>query len=736
LKQVLIKRGQAIVEDVPAPLVEDGEILVEVAYSLISAGTESVSVSSSGESLLRKAINQPLNVLKVIDLVKTQGISKTRSIIKGALESGYPTGYSCSGTVLKTGKGITDIKPGERVACAGAGKANHAEVVLVPGNLCVKIPGGCDTSDAASVTLGAIAMQGVRRADVKLGERIAVIGLGLIGQITVQLLKIAGCRAMGMDIDNERVELAKKLGMDWGITSPEDALPPYFPPYKGGNLKGVGVDSTIITAASPGNEIIQQAMEMTRKKGKVVIVGDVGLGLKRSPFYEKEIDLLISCSYGPGRYDRQYEDKGIDYPYPYVRWTENRNMEEYLRLVAEGKLNFRALVDRIYNIDEAPKAYEELKARDKRPLGILLRYSTKESGIETGKLKTKVELKSSPSAFSLQPFKKDGKINVAVIGAGNFAKSAHLPNLQKLSNIYNVSAVVSKKGSSAKEAAKQFNASYSSTDYADILNDKDIDMVLIATRHNLHAKITLEALRAGKAVFVEKPLALNKDELEMIKSELRTPNPPSPPFAKGGQGGLLMVGFNRRFSPAAVRTKELISNRQNPILVNYRVNAGYIPLDEWVHTEEGGGRIIGEACHMFDFFNFLTDSEIESIDASAISPKTPHVSSNDNFTAAVKYKDGSLCTLIYTALGSGELGKEYIEIYFDGKSLTIDDFKELKIYGSKEKGWSSSLPDKGQMNELIAFEKFIRGKGEIPIPLWQIFQAAEMSFIVDGMVRE
>ncbi|MBI5747836.1 MAG: bi-domain-containing oxidoreductase [Nitrospinae bacterium] len=712
MKQVLIKRGQAVVEDVPASLVEEGEILVEVAYSLISPGTEGASVSSSGESLLRKVINQPLNVLKVIDIAKTHGISKTRSIIKGSLESGYPIGYSCSGIVVKTGNGVVNIKPGDRVACAGAGRANHAEVVLVPRNLCVKIPDECDISDAASVTLGAIAMQGVRRADVKLGEKVAVIGLGLIGQITVQLLKIAGCRVMGIDIDNERVELAKKLGMDWIITSPEDAL----------NLTGrLGVDSTIITASSSSSEIIQQAIEMTRKKGKVVVVGDVGLGIKRSPFYEKEIDLLISCSYGPGRYDRQYEDGGIDYPYPYVRWTENRNMEEYLRLIAEGKFNFKALVDRVYSIDEAPKAYEDLKGIEKRPLGILLEYPVEvaaalnqvQGSLRNGKLKTKVELK---------PLLKDGKINVAVIGVGSFARAVHLPNLQKLSNLYNVSAIITKKGSSAKEAAKQFDASYSSTDYTDVLNDKDIDMVLIATRHNLHANITLEALKEGKAVFVEKPLALNRDELNNLKSQI------------SNLKSCFMVGFNRRFSPAAVRVKELISNRQNPLIVNYRVNAGYIPLDNWIHTVEGGGRIIGEACHMFDFFNFLTDSEVKSIDASAISPKTSHVSARDNFTSTIKYKEGSICTLTYTSLGSGELGKEYIEIYFDGKTCIIDDFKKLKVYGSKEKGWSSVISDKGHINELTAFEKFIRGNGGIPIPLRQIFQTTDMSLIVDEMI--
>jgi len=711
MKQVLVKRGKVQIEDVPAPLVADNHILVEVAYSLISTGTEVTGVKKSGESLLHKAIQQPENVKKVLGVLKERGIKKTLALVKSKVGGASPTGYSCSGIVIQVGKGVEGIKPGDRVACAGAGKANHAEIVLVPKNLVVKVPDGCTLKDAASVALGSIAMQGVRRADPKLGETVAVIGLGLVGQITNQLLKIAGCRTIGFDIQKSRVEIAKELGLDWGFVSSEADLQKEVFNLTGGH----GVDSTIITASAPGNDaIVHQAMEITRKKGKVIIVGDIGLGLKRSLLYEKELDLLISTSYGPGRYDANYEEKGLDYPYAYIRWTEQRNMDEYLKLIAEGKLNFNRLVSKVYLIEEAPQAYQALQAGSERPLAVLLDYHVNDANT-TQKLKTRVDLSSAPK-------KKTGLINVAVIGAGSFAKAVHLPNLQKLSKLYTIRAIVSATGSNAKEIAKQFGAAYCSTDYHDVLVDDDVDMVMICTRHNLHADYSLRALKAGKNVFVEKPLCVTQEELDQISGFYNSRLP------------LLMVGFNRRFSPAAMRVKELIQARQNPIIVNYRVNAGYIPLDHWVHGEEGGGRIIGEACHMLDLFNYFTESEVESIDVSAISPKTEHISSKDNFVATLKYTDGSICTLIYTALGPAELPKEYIEIYCDGKAFVIDDFKELRVYGSKVKGWKG-MQDKGHLQELKEFGRAMRDAGAWPISLDELVRATEISIIVNQEVR-
>lgn len=711
MKQVLVRKGRVMVEDLPAPLVGMGNVLVEVAYSLISTGTEVEGVRRSGESLVRKAVQHPEQVKKLLGILAERGIKKTLALVEGKLGAGLPVGYSCAGIVVQVGDGVEGIRPGDRVACAGAGKASHAEVVLVPNNLVVKVPEGCSLEDAASVALGAIAMQGVRRANPSLGETVAVIGLGLLGQLTVQLLKAAGSRTVGLDLQGKRVELARELGLDWGFVSSEVDPQKEILHLTGGR----GVDATIITAAAPGNDaIIQLATEITRKKGKVVVVGDVGLGLRRSPFYEKELDVLISTSYGPGRYDEAYEEKGIDYPYAYVRWTEKRNMEEYLRLLAEGKVNFSRLVGGIYPIEQAPEAYQSLQQGGERPLAVLLDYHLNET--DTGqKLRTKVGTAPASKA-------RTGPIKVAVLGAGNFAKAVHLPNLQRLSSLYTIRAIVSATGVHAKEAAKQFEATYCTTDYREVLAD-EIDMVVICTRHNLHARMAVEAARAGKAIFLEKPMALNRAELDELVDVLKETGVP------------FTVGFNRRFSPAAIRAKELLKHRTNPLIVVYRVNAGYIPLDNWVHGEEGGGRIIGEACHMFDLFNYFTGAKVESVDVSAISPASEHVSSRDNFVATLKYTDGSVCTLIYTALGPPEVAKEYIEIYCDGKTLVIDDFRELRVYGSKARGWKGSQ-DKGHLRELEEFGHFVCNGGACPIPLDELVGATEISFLVDREVRQ
>lgn len=703
MKQVLIKKGTVTVEQVPAPLVEPGHVLVEVAYSLISTGTELSAVHSSSQSLLTKALEQPEKVKKLWDHLRSQGIQKTVARVQGLGGQASPTGYSCAGLVIQVGEGVTDVQPGEHVACAGAGVANHAEVVLVPRNLVVKVPDGCDLRDAASVTLGSIAMQGVRRADPRLGEVVAVIGLGLLGQITVQLLKAAGCRVIGLDLEPRRVELARRLGMDHGFVPGQADVENEVRHLTGGH----GVDSTIITAASRGDAIVQQAMDLTRKKGRVVVVGAVGLGLKRSPFYEKELDFLISCSYGPGRYDPRYEEQGLDYPYAYVRWTENRNMQEYLHLIARGQVDVKSILEREYDLAEAPQAYEALSADQYKPLGALLSYGLDGSA---EKLTTQLVLK---------PFKPSGKINVALVGAGGFARGMHLPNLQKLSDLYHLRAIVSGTGSNARAAAEQFGVDYATTDYDDVLADETVDMVLICTRHNLHASMAIRAAQAGKAILLEKPMALNQAELDELVAVLEVTQVP------------FMVGFNRRFSPAAGRIKEIVAERQNPLIVLYRVNAGYLPVDHWTQTEQGGGRIVGEACHMFDLFNYWVQANVEEVTTQAITPRTEHVLSGDNLVATIKYGDGSLCTLLYTALGVPAAGKEYIEVYCDGKILIIDDFIELRVIGSSQKAWSSRMADKGHLRELEVFGQWILGQSKEPfIPLSELLDATRLSFVV------
>lgn len=706
MKQILLKHGKITVDEIPAPLITKGHVLVEVAYSLISVGTEISGVKSAEKSLIKKALEQPEKVQKVLDYFKKHGLRKTIQTVRGKLSESAPLGYSCSGIVIGVGEDVDEFQLGDKVACAGAGKANHAEVVLVPKNLAVKVPEGCELKDASSVAIGSIAMQGVRRADPKLGEIVAVIGLGLLGQITVQLLKAAGCRVVGFDIDRRRVELAGKLGADYSFLISEVDYLNETLHITGGH----GVDVTIITAASQSDEIVQQAMEITRKKGRVVVVGAVGLGLKRSPFYEKEIDLLISCSYGPGRYDTLYEEKGLDYPYAYVRWTERRNMEEYLRLIAEGKINFNAILDREYHISEAPRAYEELKSSEEKPIGVVFRYDVDKERRQ-GKLDTKFILRKGRG--------KDDRINVALIGAGGFAKSVHLPNLKKLSDLYHLRAIVSATGSNAKDTAERFGADYYTTSLEDVLADDSVDMVLIATRHNLHARQAMMAARAGKAVFVEKPMAINEWELEELVSVLRETRVP------------FMVGFNRRFSPAARRAKEILESHCGPLMVLYRVNAGYIPPNSWVHSEEGGGRIIGEACHMFDFFNFIVgSSDVVEVCAQTVGSDSEHIHSSENASVSVRYRDGSVCTLLYTSLGAKELPKEYVEIYADGKTLVIDDYRGLRVYGAKVKGWKSAVQDKGHLEELKIFAKFVKdGTGILPISLEEAITATKISLL-------
>ena len=709
MKQVLIKKGDVVVESVPAPLVVDGGVLVEVAYSLISAGTELAGIQRAGESLVRKALNQPDKVKKAIQMVASQGLAKTMDAVQSKFGAAEPVGYSCAGTVIDVGAGVNDMKVGDPVACGGAGYANHAEVVVVPRNLVAKIPDSVSLADGCSATVGAIAMQGVRRADVRFGETIAVLGLGLVGQIVVQILRAAGCHVCGIDIDKARVELAGRLGAEFPIYAAQADPVTQVMSVTG----GMGADSTIIAAASESNAIVQQAMEMTRKKGKVVVVGAVGLGLNRSPFYEKEIDFLISCSYGPGRYDTEYEERGIDYPYAYVRWTENRNMQEYLRMLADGRLDFSALADRVYPVDEAAKAYESFGEREGgKPLAVLLEYKEER---KPEKLEPRVEI---------QPTTKiAGRIGVAVIGAGTFAQAHHLPNLKSLSSKYQIVAIADRVGTVATSMAKRYEASYATTDYREVVADGNVDMVVICTRHNLHATIAMEAAKAGKAVLCEKPMAMNEEELDQLVAVLQETKAP------------YIVGFNRRFSPAAVRVKKVLSGAVSgraPLVINYRVNTERLPPDHWVFSEEGGGRVIGEACHMFDLFNYFTGSTVETIDVKGISGQGERAVLRDNFAAVFKYADGSVCTLIYTSLGADKLGKEYIEIHSGRSSFIIDNFKSLALYGVRGEPWRSRTIQKGHLEELIAFEECLRGTGAPPIPLEELVSATRVSYLVES----
>ncbi len=710
MKQVLIKQGQVVVEDIPAPQVEPGTLLVRVKFSSISAGTELSGLESASQPLWKRALKNPKAVKSTVEMAATRGLTHTRNVIQGKLAEGNPTGYSASGIVLEVGDGIENIQSGDRVACAGAQCAHHAEIIRVPRNLAVPLPKELSLPVASTVTLGAIALQGVRRAQPTLGETFAVIGLGILGQLAAQMLRANGCRVIGTDLDSSRIELAKSLGMDFPLPAEENNNREHTLRL----TDGEGVDGVIITAASPSDEVISNAFKMCRKKGRVVLVGDVGLNLKREDIFPKELDFFISTSYGPGRYDPQYEEKGLDYPIGYVRWTENRNMAEYLNLISEEKIEVEPLIHSSFEISQAATAYETLKKDKEKPLIVLLSYPESKEDAKPNRVIP------NPSALASE----SDKINIALAGAGGFIKGMHIPNLQTLSRRYQIHAVASRTGSNASNTAKQVGAQYCTTDYQEILNDPKVDAVLIGTRHNQHASMVIEALQAGKHVLVEKPLALTRNELETIRNF----------YEINQQAPVLLTGFNRRFSPFAQRAKELIENRTNPMIINYRMNAGYIPLGHWVHTEEGGGRNLGEACHIYDLFTFFTNSKVVSVQSRSLAPKTDHYSSRDNFAATLGFEDGSVATLTYTALGSNEFPKEQMEIFSDGKVLMLDDYKQLRIHGSNAKGVTSKLTDKGHMRELETFAETLEKGGEWPIPLWQQLQATEIALQVEELL--
>lgn len=696
--------GKAVVHEVPAPQASPKNILVRVAHSCISVGTEIAGVKMSGLPLYRRALKQPHHVKRVLQIMRDQGIRRTFERVTGQLAAGMPLGYSAAGTVLQVGSEVELFQIGDLVACAGAGIANHAEMIEVPVNLAVKLPNGMGTLEGSSIAIGSIAMQGIRRATLTLGETVAVIGLGLLGQITAQLLSAHGCRVIGMDLDPDRVRIAMKNGLDFGIHPDEEDFVDRIRKLTG----GFGTDAVIVTAATSSHEVISQAMQCCRKKGRVILVGDVGLNLKRGDFYEKEIDFLISCSYGPGRYDSSYEEDGEDYALPYVRWTENRNMEEYLRLLATGKINLSNLQPVVYPVDRVTAAYEALQQSGQKPLLLLLSYPENET--------------TRRRSVLLRPTRKDKDLlRVALVGAGSFAQAVHLPNLAKLGSRFVLQCVMSRTGSTAKFAADRFGASYATTDYEQVIADPAVDLVMIATRHNLHGRMALQALKAGKNIFVEKPLTIYEEELQEIEDYYRS-NPEAP---------LLMVGFNRRFSPAIQRARDVLASRATPLLINYRMNAGELPHSHWVHGEEGGGRNLGEACHIYDLFNFLTAAPFTALSGHRMSGDSRQWHRSDNFSTTISYSDGSVCSLMYTALGSNSFPKESMDIFADGKVISLVDYKSLSVTGGKYKGWSSMTQEKGQFEELKALADSLLEQKDWPISLEQQIQATRISFEVE-----
>jgi predicted dehydrogenase/threonine dehydrogenase-like Zn-dependent dehydrogenase len=707
VKQVFMRGGKSVLQQVPAPQVGSKSLLVRVLHSCISIGTEIAGVKMSGLPLYRRALKQPQHVRRVLQIMRDQGIKRTFDRVTGQLAAGLPIGYSAAGVVVEVGSEVDGFQLGDLVACAGAGVANHAEMIDVPVNLAVKLPTGLSTLESSSVAVGSIALQGVRRASPTLGESIAVLGLGLLGQITTQMLRVNGCRVIGVDLDADRVQLALANGMNFGINPSLEDLVERVQKLTG----GFGADAVIVTAATSSSELISQAMQACRKKGRIVLVGDVGLNLNREDFYAKELDFLISCSYGPGRYDPLYEENGQDYALPYVRWTENRNMEEYLRLLAEGRISLERLEPKVYPLDQATEAYESLKQPGKKPLLVLFSYPESETATER-----KVALRPAHT--------QKGRLRMALVGAGSFAQAMHLPNLAKVRKELELHCVMSRTGSNAKFAAERFGASYATTEYERVLADPNVDLVMIATRHNLHGRMVLQALRAGKNVFVEKPLTIFEEELQEIEEFYRSHE----------DGPLLMVGFNRRFSPAIRKAQEVLAKRTTPLIVNYRMNAGALPADHWVYSAEGGGRNLGEACHLYDLFNALTGAAFTAVSAHCMAGASKQWHRSDNFVATVSYTDGSVCSLTYTAIGDRMFPKETMDIFADGKVISLIDYKSLSVAGGKHKGWKALTQEKGQLEELQVLADCLLHENEWPISLEQQIQATRISFEVERQI--
>jgi predicted dehydrogenase len=751
MRQVLLNGYGAVVARVPRPAVESGCVLVRVHYSLISIGTEVSSLrptpileaisierarvgARTAGRYLRAALQNPrraadrarqLARMKLGQL-RPRPASAPATLAESATpipppppiaanelsDQGWNVGYSLAGEIVAVGSGVTDLAVGDRVAAAGAGQANHADYVSVRRNLVCRVPKACSLESAASATVGSIALQGVRRAQPQLAETIAVLGLGLIGQITVQLLRANGCTVVGLDLDAGRVSRAG-LGASHG-TSDADAFKELVRDVTGGN----GVDRTLVTAATKSDAVINLAMEVTRPKGTVVVVGDVGLNVQRATFYRKEIDLLISTSYGPGRYDRAYEEEGHDYPFAYVRWTLNRNMQAYLDLVAKGAVDVRRLIDRVASVADAQAVYKELaKGGPGVPLGVLLSYPQPMDSPGFDATRVTITGHRKLPAGSL--------VRYALVGVGGFGTGMLVPQMEKLKERFFLRGVVSRDAARGGNFARANAVEVLATDLDAILGDPAFDLVVIATRHHEHAEQAVRSLKAGKHVFVEKPLALTWDELGAVVSTYEgLPNRP-----------ILMVGFNRRFSPALQKLSEALGARRSPLLIQYRVNAGYIPHDHWVQDSRGGGRNLGEACHMYDVFRFLANGPVTSISAQAIDPgELPH-RRNDNFVATLAFGDGSVANLVYTALGPKQgLPKERLEVFCDGEAYVLDDYKSLTRASNGEALWQATEADKGHFDELKHLGDALAGGGESPISFAEIVETSAVALSVEDLL--
>ncbi len=693
-----ISTGKSAAIDVPAPCAGKGQILVRVVASLISAGTERTVVEFAEKSLVQKAMARPDLVKQVMDKAKREGWVATIAAARNRLDSDMVLGYSNSGVVIEVGDGVNGFKVGDNVACAGGGFASHSEIVRVPCNLAAVVPIGpglreVPLEEAAFGAVAAIGLQGIRLAEPQLGEVIAVIGLGLIGQIIVQLAQANGCTVVGMDPSEERCRLAGRMGCAVTATSDEE-----MKVVAARASNGRGVDSVLIAAATSSDSPVALAAEIARDRAKVVAVGAVGMALPRKSYYMKELDFRVSRSYGPGRYDAEYEERGHDYPLGYVRWTEGRNLAAILQLLASNQLDFAPLITHRFPIEQAEKGYELISGKTGEPfLGVMITYPKEPS------LARRIEL---PRVLT-HSASGSGGVCVGVIGAGNFASATLLPAMRAVGNI-EFAGICAPGGSSARSVGGRYGFRFCASDELELLRDDSINTIAICTRHSTHAKLVVSALGAGKNVFCEKPLAMNEEQLASILEA----------YDLQETKRLLLVGYNRRFAPLSKRLKEFVSGVAEPFVMHYRVNAGFIPSDHWTQDlEEGGGRILGEVCHFVDFLSYICGHPVVSV-LSSVMPNAGRYS-DDNLCSLLRFADGSIGTISYLANGDRSFSKERIEVFVQGRVAVLDDYRELSTVhdGKRKKTMSRLRVDKGHRGEWQLFAEAIRNGGPSPIPI-------------------
>lgn len=695
--------GKTSVADIPRPRCKRGHVLIKTTYSLISAGTERMLVDFGRSNFIDKARKQPEKVKMILDKIKTDGLMPTIDAVRDKLDQPMPMGYSNVGVVLEVGSGVTEFKVGDRVLSNG----RHAELVCVPKNLCARIPNNVSDADAVFTVVGSIALQGIRLIQPTLGECVVVTGLGLIGLIAVQILKANGCRVLGLDFDQEKLDLAKKYGAE--VVNLATGADPIAAAEA--FSRGNGVDAVLITASTDSNEPMHQAATMCRQRGRVVLVGVVGLDLQRGDFYEKEISFQVSCSYGPGRYDPFYEDEGNDYPIGFVRWTEKRNFEAILDMFSTNSLSVNDLKSASFPIEQAAEAYNYLLT-DKGALGIQLQYPQDAAADERATKKTYVLNTTQKTSSEAK------NAVIGAIGAGNYAGRMLLPAFQGVGAT--LKTIASSQGLSGTHIGKKLNFELNTTDSDTLFEDDEINTIVIATQHNTHARFVIQALNAGKNVFVEKPLALNQKELDDIDAA----------YKKACEKGIIpkvMVGFNRRFSPLTQKMKSLVAKSQAPISMVYTCNAGDIPADSWVQNPElGGGRIIGEACHFIDMARFIAGSPIQNIQASAMKQPEGMKDCQDTATITLTFENGSMSTIHYFANGHSSFSKERIEVFQGGQIFVLDNFRSLEGYGvAGFKKQKVRRQNKGQSECCKAYVQSIEEGTDAPVSYQELMEVSQ-----------